>query len=322
MRNNFKTRRFTATGFTLVEILVVVVIILLMLGLAIPVLHVITGSQSEAGAANIIASMLGRARSDAIGLQKPIGVAFIYNPSTQIQTMAEVEFPTCPAWVTGLQVPNLGYVSVTGPSSFNSQTNTVTPGLTYYYINASGNTTAYTLSAPPGTPAQTAYGGLQPVYGPPLEIKVDTDLQQLPSGVSVQTVCNGTFSNGQRNSDGYLIVGVILFDGQGRLTSIPYGISAYSLLSTSSGVNTSFPNSGGVGVLNYSGTIVQYGVPSQFGLVLYQRNAFVSQNFPTADPTYFGGGYGSDQLAEETWLDQNATPLLINRYTGTLIRAE
>jgi type II secretory pathway pseudopilin PulG len=303
-----------------VELLVVVVIILLMLGLAIPVLHVITGSQSEAGAANIIASMLGRARSDAIGLQKPIGVAFIYNPSTQIQTMAEVEFPTCPAWVTGLQVPSLGYVSVTAPSTFVN--GAVVPGLTYYYINSSGSTTPYTLPAAPGSPSQSSYGGLQPVYGPPLEIKVDTDLQALPSGVSVQTVCNGTFSNGQRNSDGYLIVGVILFDGQGRLTSLPYSISQYSLLSTSSGVNQSFPGVTGVGVLNYAGRLVQYGVPSQFGLVLYQRNAFVSQNFPTADPSYFGTSYGSDQQAEEVWLDENATPLLINRYTGTLIRAE
>jgi hypothetical protein len=50
------------------------------------------------------------------------------------------------------------------------------------------------------------------------------------------------------------------------------------------------------------------------------------------DPTYtelisnqytaYTSGTTPSQFAEENWLDQNATPLLLNRYTGTLIKAE
>ena len=40
------------------------------------------------------------------------------------------------------------------------------------------------------------------------------------------------------------------------------------------------------------------------------------------DPQFAGGGYDDDEAREERWLDQNATPVLINRYNGTLIRGE
>jgi len=110
-------------AYTLIEVLVVAVVVVLMLGMALPVFRAITGSRSEAGASNIIASMLGRARTDAIGLQKPIGVAFVYDPTAQLSYMAEVEFPDSPSWFTGQLVPPLGYVSA------------VYGGWTYYYIN-------------------------------------------------------------------------------------------------------------------------------------------------------------------------------------------
>jgi prepilin-type N-terminal cleavage/methylation domain-containing protein len=312
------------TGFTLIEILVVVVIILLMLGMAVPVLHVITGSQSEAGATNMIASMLGRARTDAIGLQKPIGVAFIYNPSTQVQTMAEVEFPNCPQFTYGTPVVNGSYAQRTSGA------------LSYYWQWNGQNTSTPTQ---PGTAYPASLnknvGNWYPVGGPPLEMRVDTDLQPLPAGVAVQTVSNCSYNNGVRATDGYLSIGVILFDGKGRLTSLPYGICANSRLAIASGLNAAYPAVSNVGIYNASNQLVQYGVNSQFGLVVFQRNAFASQGFPQVDPTYL---YPTAQLAsyytqqvdgssqtkaqEDNWLDQNSTPLLINRYTGTLIRAE
>src|SRR5438874_1239002 len=64
------------SAFTLIEILVVIVIIVLLLALAIPAFNVMRGSRSIDGAENQIAAMIARARSDAIGLQKPFGVMF------------------------------------------------------------------------------------------------------------------------------------------------------------------------------------------------------------------------------------------------------
>ena len=72
-------------------------------------------------------------------------------------------------------------------------------------------------------------------------------------------------------------------------------------------------------------------------IIVFQHEAFAAQGFPpndtaqTEDPAYTtqnsnqSGLYTSgspSQKTEEDWLDQNATPLLIDRYTGTLIRAE
>ncbi len=334
MNRHPRSRRlpgYVLPGFTLIEIMVVIVIILLMLGMAVPVLHVITGSQSEAGATNIIASMLGRARSDAIGLQRPVGVAFIYNPSTQVQTMAEVEIPDCQEWTAGTPTPLGTYVKVTKY------------GVVDYYVSTQTGTSLGSLSGPPS--GQNSNAVWRAVFGQPLDIRQDTDLVPLPAGIAVQTICNCSVNGSARTTDGYLSVGVILFDGQGRLTSVPYGIAGatsstgtlptgpnHVFLSQISGLNYAYPQV--PGVYNNSGA-TQFGVPSQFGLVVFQRNAFSGQGFPTIDPTYLyptsslSGQYSQSQngstqtkAAEDTWMDTNATPLLINRYTGTLIRGE
>src|SRR5262249_42751025 len=63
-------------AFTLTEILIVVALIVLMLGMAIPAFHLIAGTRSVEGAENQITALLGRARSDALGLQKPHGIMF------------------------------------------------------------------------------------------------------------------------------------------------------------------------------------------------------------------------------------------------------
>jgi hypothetical protein len=295
--------------------MVAIVIIVLLIGMALPVFRVITGSRSEAGASNIIAATLARARADAVGLQKPIGVAFLYNRSTQKQYMAEVTLVNCPAWVAGQQVANLGYVSVVGTNA------------TYYYINNTG--IAVTLGQAPTPTSEGAAGTptLAAVYGPPIELRNNTDLIALPTGIGVQTICNCSYSGTTRLSDGYLSVGVILFDGKGRIATQNYGISQYSKLLTSAQFT------GGIdypGINVYTGTKYQYGIASQYGLVVFQKDAFVNQAASTMDAVYLDSGgswpdYTSgspSQQSEENWLDQNATPLLIDRYTGTLIKAE
>jgi hypothetical protein len=303
-------------AYTLIEVLVVAVIVVLMLGMALPVFRAITGSRSEAGASNIIASMLGRARTDAIGLQKDIGVAFLYNPSTQVQSMAEVQFPDCPQWLAG------------GGPYFpgNCVSNSGTP--TQYYL---------CIQAPTSLTMLSNATFWQRVNGPPLEMIPNTELVALPSGIAVQTLCNCQFSSSLRSTDGYLSVGVILFDFNGQLKADYYGISGFSRLATASGLNTdsttngNYPSSNQVGS-PFTGIITQPGVQSQFGLVVFQKDAFVSQNFSAEDPAYTtanssqANAYTSTgtptQQTAETWLDQNATPLLIDRYTGTLIRGE
>jgi prepilin-type N-terminal cleavage/methylation domain-containing protein len=333
----------TRRGFTLTEIMVVVVIIVLLIGMALPVFHALTGSRSEAGARNAIAATLGRARADAIGLDQTIGVAFVYNPSTQKSYLAEVYFPPCPEWVTKTGVSQGSCVKQT----------TGTLSYYFYWVGLPATPTMASITRQQKDYPYSPYGIFQWVGGPPLDIMPDTDLLPLPAGIGVQTICNTTIdSSGQRNNDGYLSVGVILFDGQGRLTSQLYGIPAASRLATAAGLPQGYPYHSLVGdttgpngedgqnvgifiATNMSIIPNQFGVQSQYGLVLFQKDAFVGQNFPTEDPTYnyptktftssdYTSGTGSipSQQTEETWLDVNATPLLIDRYTGTVITGE
>jgi len=318
-------------AYTLIEVLVVAVVIVLMLGMALPVFRAITGSRSEAGATNIIASVLGRARDDAIGIQQPYGVALIYSQSKQQQYLAEVTFPSCPTWTgsitqsVGTCVQAAGYVGGS-PVSF------------YYYSTA--NILSPSVSMPPSG-SNTDQNYWQWVSGPPLEIVPDTDLIPLPAGVGVQTLSNCSISGSNRTSDGYLAVGVIMFDGKGRITSVPYGIPMSSRLATAAGLTDGYPthSTGGsnypIGSYNYNGKFTQFGVLSQFGLVVFQRDAWLSQKSSLPDalytdatpqnatsglPDYTTGT--PTQQQEENWLDQNATPLLLDRYTGTLIKGE
>jgi hypothetical protein len=130
---------------------------------------------------------------------------------------------------------------------------------------------------------------------------------------------------------------MILFDGFGKFTSTPFDVMPNSNLGRAIGL---LPPTG-------SGTFTLYGrqfplipnapppsVYSQFGLVLYDREAFKGmQNAGTATPS--DGDWLTqkslpgvkpntllDEQNEETWLDRNAMPLLVNRYNGTLIKGE
>jgi len=323
-------------GFTLTEILVVIVIIVLVLGMALPVFKFITGSRSEEGAANQIAAMLARARSDAIGLQQPVGVAFFSDGSDGRSYMAEVEFPPCTLWNKKTifnkgdyaKVPSVSAASVKSPPF-------------YYYIYTSN------VSNPAPSPSnsgQTDSSGWQWVGGPPLDIRPDTDVESLPQGIAVQTICDYLIGNGPsavRASDGYLAIGVIMFGADGSLTQQPYGISTKGKLASSASLNLiptasgqprshGFPEAAGV-FADWDPTTGQQadhsslGVKSQVGLVVFPREAFVTQGFTAVDPLYeYATGsitYGNE-ATEEQWLDNNAQPLLINRFNGTLVRQD
>jgi hypothetical protein len=67
-------------------------------------------------------------------------------------------------------------------------------------------------------------------------------------------------------------------------------------------------------------------VHSQFGLVLFDQQTFSNRSFSVGDPqidtTMASYGTSNPEYGEEQWLDQNATPVLINRYNGTVVRSE
>lgn len=271
------------------EMVVVIGIIVLIIAMAVPAIRSLTGTRSVDAGYNTISALVTRAREEAVGLQTVHGVLFYLDTrSDRVEAVIVQETPPPnPNPLPAAQIPTY-YLDLVPNHDYLP----LPPGIGAQCVN---NT---------GSPRTTdGYIGLNPV-------------------------------NGYTSREGVLIGGVILFDGNGRLisktygfklfdngTSAPTGMAALLTVDTSP---TQLPTTDYVPLLN--------GAPlsSQFGFVLFDREAFKAQSFTdgdtTMDPavTTYGsiGATPPSEADEEAWLDKNSAPILINRYNGTLIRAE
>ena len=283
----------SSAGFTLIELLVVLGIIVLVALLTIPVLNVLQGNRSSDAAQNQLQALINEARMNAIGLQRDSGVMFYIDPSTKrIQTVL--------VQGTDSQPNDLPNVDVYLDLIHDHESVPLTLGLSLQTID---NATVV-----PGTPPTRSDDGY---------IGFNTDDPSTP-----KTIAYG---------------GVILFDAHGQLVSRSYGFR----LGYPGGI---WSEMGKLIMLSSSGPAPPIDfVPGQpgpnpppqsaFGLVLFNSEAFHGQDFTDSDTQIAGAGfnnvlgaslpgYGGAEAAEETWIDQNSIPLIINRYNGTLIRGE
>jgi hypothetical protein len=239
------------------------------------------------------------------------------------------------------RVSDMGFTQVPG-------NNTTVPYSKWTYVQVvslvAGVNVLTNLVAAKDVPVGQAFLGnlnyFRPIDAYAIDKTLDSDAEPLPMGVGVKLVNDwGAASGGTiQASDGYVSIGVIMFDKNGQLTSQEFSISAYGFIGATNQMNQlpGTPNNYPIWTANNtapsSETSPTYamapGVQSQFGLVLFQRDAYQSQGFTNADPTYtstsntsYSTGSPSEKQAD-TWLDQNATPLLINRYNGTLVKGE
>ncbi|MBV8782515.1 MAG: hypothetical protein JO353_14050, partial [Phycisphaerae bacterium] len=138
-----------------------------------------------------------------------------------------------------------------------------------------------------------------------IDIEADTDVLPLPNGVGAMLINNG---GGQpRTSNGYVSFGAILFDANGSLVSRNISIAQHGIIGKNANNIPNLPPSGSIA--------------SQFGVVLFDQAAFTGAGGSMSPQTiWFGTTY--NQKPQDDWLDQNATPLLINRFNGTLVRAQ
>jgi type II secretory pathway pseudopilin PulG len=339
-------------AFTITEILVVIIIIVLMLALAMPVFRFITGSRSQAGATNVIAAFLGRCRNDAIGLQQNMGAAFYVDTVTSRTVIVEVE-PVQP----NIAPFDLNY-STAYPSGSYVSYNYGTPAApTYnYYVaiqavppsfansgqpqNILCTNTTYWTEVSTSAGANSSTSAAFNTFLATLYDKVPgTDFELLPSGVGVQLVNDDSRPTGSNvpASDRYLQLGAVFFDASGRLTYQPFIFFRGGLIGRGAGFANSTYNVAQNQTSSYTPgsngsthAVADDPLYSAFGLVVYDRDAWLSQGFPADwiiegpnSQSAYGTAAGTPtEFGDEAWLDTNGSPLLINRYTGTLLRNE
>jgi prepilin-type N-terminal cleavage/methylation domain-containing protein len=280
-------------AFTLTEMLIVMGIIVVVALVAIPSFRALTGGRSLEGAQNQISAAMARARTEALGLQEVRGILFYRDPDTK----------------------RIGLTIV-------KARNTGAPWI--------------------------------------LDLVPDRDTLLLPAGVGVQMIATNPINDRYLGYIDYdktnpkpavAYGGAILFDGQGRLIADQYrmgvrvdpdGIGPQPYIATEMGrFLYSDPSLAG-------GTAANATLPApadqpftaSVGMVLFDEDEFTSNNnkadghsadydtdvggqaFPGTPPMAGNGPYSPEEATEEQWLDEHATPVLVNRYNGTLVRSQ
>lgn len=284
-------------AFTLTELLIVIALIILFVLLALPAFNLINGSRSIAGASNQVAAMLGRARGEALGLQQIRGVGVFIDAANRRSVACIVHQPFLESPSTLID-PNLYSTTYNYPAGSYMIKNGQ-----YLSLNGTGS-----------------YQCDQWV----IDAEADTDLLPLSSGIGAQLVND---SNPYTNagvliaSNRYVNFGAILFDSTGQLVSKRISFSKNGLIGTAAGLAENIPYPyAPPNFMQKTGVMVY----SQFGLVLNDVNAYTGAGGSLAAQSIFSSNpsYSGPEQTQESWLDSNATPLLVNRYNGTLVKAE
>jgi type II secretory pathway pseudopilin PulG len=180
---------------------------------------------------------------------------------------------------------------------------------------------------------------LNPNSGPEWRVVSDDELDIVPAdrggaftllapGIGLQVITQSPLRAGANTFDRYLRAGVIMFNPLGKLDVVAYSVPAASSLGTDVlGATTDliFPNPAYPANTFPADTQLL----SQSGVVIYDAINYREQagdGAKTGDYFYSyrtDGDYAvpaianvADEVAEETWLTENALPLLINPQTG------
>ena len=280
-----RRRRRPDVAFTLTELLIVMAVIVLALALAVPAIRALTGNKSEQAAQNTLSAFLGQARTEAIGLQKVCGVMFYIDPaSDRVVCVQVIDAGNQGAPFDRIMAPIPIYLDL----SPNHDPLTLPPGMRIF-----------TVKEKPPTPAPAApYPGMNARY-------LGFDAVQL-----------------QGSTSAIRVGGVILFDPEGKAISRYYGFHLANgttappemerLLQFTSQPTTDWPQP----------TATQIIYKSQLAFVLMATDDLKAAGSSSGTTYSDATDSTAVQSAKEASIDQLATPIFVNRYNGTLTRAE
>ncbi|GIW75030.1 MAG: hypothetical protein KatS3mg104_0093 [Phycisphaerae bacterium] len=266
-------------AFTLTELLVVIGLIVLLITIAIPTFSVLRGNNSIENAINVVSASLARARSEAIGLQRPFGIAFYREQASGRYAMALVELKSVSIWTPNTPY-NIGDWVKTGTSPNYS-----------YFVCQTAHTSGNTFDASSWQAIHPTTNGFLNNGYPPVERVDGSERLLLPIGLSAASINVNASSPETIYSD----TGLILFDENGMLTSRQVVVAQESELYRQ---------------IDDSATGPGTQVASQIGLMLFEDERFKSET------------EGQTPSAKQTWIDNNGTPLLVNRYNATVVKGE
>ncbi|MGA3066771.1 MAG: hypothetical protein ABSF29_07995, partial [Tepidisphaeraceae bacterium] len=192
--------------------LTVLAIIIIILATAVPVWNTLTGNHSIAAAQNQVAAALATARTDAINSHQVTGIFFFIDPATQSVALAEVQADpqsTGGTTFTPTQICDGLNNSPTQYSKFNNGPLTALELVNYY-------TAPPTETNGPTIGTFTYYRDVV-ILSPNVGIALYNNYY----GYSFNTT---TLNNGYQPFDRYSRLGAILFDANGQLISLPFGV--------------------------------------------------------------------------------------------------
>jgi prepilin-type N-terminal cleavage/methylation domain-containing protein len=347
-------------GFTLVEMLIVMAIVVLIVTMAVPSIRVLTGTRSISVAQNQLAAVITRAREDAIALQDIRGVLFYLDPisgrvgaaivqtavlndtfnmrfnSVVLDTLPNNDSLLLPVGV-GLQTIMNGMDSTIAPSPWSAEMWHVAA------IAQAKNSNPYGG----GTPSDDRYLGFNDIkgasyHGLNLFFYVGGCVLFDGNGRLVQRpyAFQMTSLDANGNPIASNLCRLMGFDVNAKGVAIAFpcvSAATYMLYP----IGSAYPNNNGSIIFmpgcpnNWNGFFPKVPLLSQMGFVLFDHDAFrglgftdvdadvqAPNTYSTAWPTSKGGDGIHSEMDEETWLDTNSTPIMINRVNGTLIRSE
>lgn len=349
-------------GFTLSEILVVITIIVIVATLTVPVFNVLSGSRSIDGASNTIGAMLARARQEAISRQRPIGLAVFTDTVRDRVAVALVSSPLpwqpdttyvrgdVVSVVSNLEeeargaAPRTYYfvchtthtsaTSMNDPFSPDRMPRSISPGAIRWNLLPAGNPYNPDVPLPSASPPRR--------YGLPSYVSIvpGTDIMYLPRGVGAQVLISARTTTGNQ-LDRYLHAGVIFFGPDGRLMPEQTWGVLFNVVDLPDATNQDLTSSRLGMLIRFDSNPASSAdstnmdpVPSAtsdrlrggLGVILFDRQAYLAQGFPLwdamLDPSRSFDAGAPSERTKEAWLDANGTLLLVNRFNGTLLRAE
>lgn len=337
------------SGFTLVELLTVIGIIALVVALAVPLFGLLTGRRSVQSGQNVVAAALAQARTVAVSRGVDTALIAYHDPTLDrvrliIATVGRD--PTdegdplekykgwCP---TGSGDGEIGSAYVSGANGSpvtqsdrviflaRDKDNRERPAVRLFKrLNENGNQAPRDFGTPDVLDAADYWGtefnnwGL--IGAASVGLAAGTEAHSLPPGVGLQLVnaefdTNTTPTNPDDDVARYSQIGAVVFDPQGRLKFDRITLPVDSDTGVAIGLGDDLTLTPAVGVAIYDRSAFNRndGFGSGYadvpgGVVLNARYAAAGMETTPTRP----------DADVERWLDDNAEPLLVNRYSGSL----